>query len=143
MTKKEISAILSRASKEEVEEITAPLKESEQIEIVKPPQKTLVMVKVRETVGKSLFYLGEVLATECMVTVNGIKGFSVIAGDDFDKSLSVAVVDGLLNNKNTNVKKEKVMQEIVKLEKKQQAGRARLNAEILKSKVNFNVMGES
>lgn len=143
MTKKEISAILSRASKEEVEAIAEPWKETEQIEIIKQPQKTLVMVKVRESVGQSLFYLGEVLATECMVTVNGMKGFSVMAGDDFDKSLSAAIVDGLLNNKDEDSKREKVMQDIVKLEKKQQAGRARMNAEILKSKVNFNVMGES
>lgn len=143
MTKKELSAVLSRASGEEIEKIAAPLKETEQIEMIKEPQKTLVMVKVRESVGQSLFYLGEVLATECMVTVNGIKGFSVMAGDDFDKTLSAAVIDGLLNNKDKDSKREKVIQEIARLEKKQQEKRARMNAEILKSKVNFNVMGES
>lgn len=142
MTKKEISAILSRASKEEVEAIAEPLKETEQIEIIKQPQKTLVMVKVRESVGQSLFYLGEVLATECMVMVNGKKGFSVMAGDDFDKTLSAAVIDGLLNHKE-DARRQRVMQEIIGLAKEQQAGRARMNAEILKSKVNFHVMGES
>lgn len=142
MTKKEISAILSRATREEVEAIAEPWKETEQIEIIKQPQKTLVMVKVRESVGQSLFYLGEVLATECMVTVNGEKGFSVMAGDDFDKTLSAAVIDGLLNNKEAS-KQQCIMEKLTALAKRQQEGRARMNAEILKSKVNFNVMGES
>ena len=69
MKKKEISSILSRASRDDIEEIAAPLKEESRIQIVKDPQKTLVMVKVRESVGRSLFYLGEVLAAECMVLV--------------------------------------------------------------------------
>lgn len=68
MKKKEISSILSRASRDDIEEIAAPLKEESRIQIVKDPQKTLVMVKVRESVGRSLFYLGEVLAAECMVS---------------------------------------------------------------------------
>lgn len=143
MTKKEISAILSRASKEEVEAIAGRLKETEQIQIIKEPQKTLVMVKVRESVGQSLFYLGELLATECMVSVNGSKGFSVMAGDDFEKTLSAAVIDGFLNNKGKEEQQEHVRNEIQKLEEKQKAGRAKMNAEILKSKVNFNVMGEA
>ena len=58
MKKKEISSILSRASRDDIEEIAAPLKEESRIQIVKDPQKTLVMVKVRESVGRSLFYLG-------------------------------------------------------------------------------------
>lgn len=143
MTKREISAVLSRASKDEVEEIASLLKETERIEIVKEPQKTLVMVKVRETIGQSLFYLGEVLAVECMVTVNGNKGFNVMAGDDFDKVLSAAIIDGFLNNKDKALERETVMKNIQKLAEKQRLKRAGLNAEIMKSKVNFNVMGEA
>lgn len=143
MTKREISAVLSRASRKEVEEIAAPVRETEQIEIIKEPQKTLVMVKVRESVGQSLFYLGEVLATECMVTVNGRKGFSVMAGDDFEKVLCAAVIDGFLNDKEKTPASEEIIEKIGELEKRQRRDRAGLNAEIMKSKVNFNVMGES
>lgn len=144
MTKKEISAVLARAAREEVEKIAALIRATERIELVKEPQKTLVMVKVRESVGQSLFYLGEVLATECMVMVNGIKGFSVMAGDDFDKVLSAAVIDGFLNDKNgKSEKRDQILSEIQELDKEQKKKRAGLNAAIMKSKVNFNVMGES
>ena len=139
--KKEISSILSRASRDDIEEIAAPLKEESRIQIVKDPQKTLVMVKVRESVGRSLFYLGEVLAAECMVLVDGTKGFYVTAGDDFERVLNGAVIDGYLNHNRGNEKERSVIEQIRRLDEKQKAERGWRNAQILKSKVNFNVMG--
>ena len=79
MTKREISVILAGASQKEIIEIAAAIQESCEIQIMKPPQKTLVMVKARESVKKSLFYLGEVLASECMVLVDSAKGAAVLA----------------------------------------------------------------
>ena len=143
MKKKEISSILSRASRDDIEEIAAPLKEESRIQIVKDPQKTLVMVKVRESVGRSLFYLGEVLAAECMVLVDGTKGFYVTAGDDFERVLNGAVIDGYLNHNRGHEKERSVIEQIRRLDEKQKAERGWRNAQILKSKVNFNVMGES
>lgn len=140
MTKKEISAILSRANGDEVGNIASLLSDQYHIEILKEPQKTLVMVKVRESIGRSLFYLGEILATECMVKVDGKKGCSVMAGDDFEKVLSAAIIDAALNAQVTE--SGEIMQEIEKLQILQEAVRAKRNREIRKSKVNFNVMGE-
>lgn len=97
MTKRELSAILAKASARRSGG-TCRANQSESTDSgAKEPQKTLVMVKVRESIKNSLFYLGEVLATECMVTVNGVKGMSVIAGDQFDKAINIAVIDGYLN----------------------------------------------
>lgn len=141
MTKKEISCILTRASKEEVGALAEHVKQEHEIQMVKQPQKTLVMVKARESVKQSLFYLGEILATECMVMVDGKKGVSVLAGDEFEKAADVAVIDGYMN-----LMKEgdtsRMERELQKLAEKQKADRSELNREILKSKVKFNVMGE-
>ena len=144
MTKKEISVVLARASREEVEAAAEKIRENHEIAIVKQPQKTLVMVKARESVKQSLFYLGEVLASECMVTVDKEKGSSVMAGDDFDKVTAAAVIDGLLNIKSEEVRPEQeaVRMQIETWKTAQEKERAKLNREILKSKVNFNVMGE-
>lgn len=97
MSKQKLSSIMAGASGEELSAIANQIKTDSVVRILKEPQKTLVMVKVRESVKNSLFYLGEVLATECMVTVDGIKGVSVIAGDDFHKAASAAIIDGYLN----------------------------------------------
>ena len=142
MTKREISVILAGASQKEVIEIAGPMKENCEIQIMKPPQKTLVMVKARETVKRSLFYLGEVLATECMVLVDGVKGAAVLAGDDFDKVTAAAVIDGFLNLPDKKAEKQQVLGQIQELGRQQAAARADLNRAHRKSKVNFNVMGE-
>lgn len=139
MTKHELSAILAKASRTELGEIAAQIKAGSEIEILKEPKKTLVMVKARESVKNSLFYLGEVLATECMVTVDSMKGISVIAGDDFEKAVSAAIIDGCLNG---SKKKEAVIEKIQELGRQQKKKREQLNRQIRKSKVNFNVMGE-
>lgn len=140
MNRRERSAVLAAALPEEVEEIAGGIKERCEIRVLKQPQKTLVMVKVRESVKKSLFYLGEVLATECMVTVNGTKGVGVLSGDHFEKCLSAAVIDGFLNDETND--REPVMKQIEQLGEKQKKARETLNRQIRKSKVNFNVMGE-
>ena len=139
MTKKEATQILSKASLTDVREIARAVKGNSEIQIVKQPQKTLVMVKVREPVKQSLFYLGEVLASECMVMVDGVRGVSVIAGDDFDKVYECAVIDGCMNK---NMDNEVLENMLLKLKSEQEMERARLNREIRKSKVNFQVMGE-
>lgn len=139
MTKRELSAILAKASAEDVAVLAEPIKAKAQIQVLKEPQKTLVMVKVRESIKNSLFYLGEVLATECMVTVNGVKGMSVIAGDQFDKAMNIAVIDGYLNE---NASSADILEQIAALGVSQQQARQHMNRQIRKSKVNFNVMGE-
>lgn len=139
MTKRELSAVLSGASREEVSELAGRIRAGSEIKVLKEPQKTLVMVKVRETVKNSLFYLGEILATECMVDVDGKRGASVIAGDDFEKALSAAIIDGYLNGCGS---REDIVRRILKLGKEQREGRKELNRQLRKSKVNFSVMGE-
>lgn len=140
MNRREITAILAGASAKDVTAIAEKIKDKCEIRILKQPQKTLVMVKVRESVKKSLFYLGEVLATECMVTVNGNKGASVLAGDDFQKCISAAVIDGFFNDQ-TQAHQE-ILNEIRALDARQRKEREELNRQLRKSKVNFNVMGE-
>ena len=148
MNRREMSAILAGASAEEVRAAAAGIRDRYEIQILKQPQKTLVMVKVRESVKKSLFYLGEVLATECMVTVNGAKGASVMAGDNFEKCINAAVIDGFMNTEKMpecgipEEEREALRSEIKRLGEKQKKDREKLNRQIRKSKVNFNVMGE-
>lgn len=139
MLKRKLSAILAGASKDELVVIADQIKSENNIKILKEPQKTLVMVKVRESVKNSLFYLGEVLATECMVTVDGTKGVSIIAGDDFEKAIAAAIIDGYLNGEG---EKKDVLRQIDVLGKEQQKSREAMNRQLRKSKVNFSMMGE-
>ncbi|MGL5973086.1 MAG: phosphonate C-P lyase system protein PhnG [Oscillospiraceae bacterium] len=56
------------------------------MQLISETHKKIVMLKARESVKNSLFYLGEALATECMVSFENIKGYALILGDFFEKS---------------------------------------------------------
>lgn len=139
MSVKDYTHILSAASGEEVEKISALVKDGYEIKVVKEPQKTLAMIKVREPVAASLFYLGEALCTESMVELDGVKGFCVVMGDDFEKAVNCAVIDAAIN---ANVKElDEIFTELSKLGEAQKSLRRKLNGEIMKSRVNFSTMG--
>lgn len=136
MRKKELFRVLNRATREEVLSISGSLEEKYQIMEIKPAQKALAMIKVREPVANSLFYMGELLCCECMVEINGHKGFAVLSGDDFEKVTAAAAIDGAL------AEVSRIVKHLEALEIKQREDRKPMNAQIMKSKVNFSVMGE-
>jgi alpha-D-ribose 1-methylphosphonate 5-triphosphate synthase subunit PhnG len=61
--------------------------------LLKAPEKTMILLNVREPVRQSRFYLGEALAVHCMVEVDGIRGAAVQLGDDLRKVQAAAVLD--------------------------------------------------
>ncbi|AET61062.1 hypothetical protein HPL003_21670 [Paenibacillus terrae HPL-003] len=63
------------------------------IRIEKPPMKSLAMSKARDLVTRHPFYLGEVLLTECTVSIENRYGFGTMIGEDLDKAYALAVVD--------------------------------------------------
>lgn len=64
-----------------------------EILFLKKPEKTMVLLSVKEPVKQSLFYLGEMLAVHCIVELSGVRGAAVLAGDDFSKAEAAAVLD--------------------------------------------------
>lgn len=53
--------------------------------------------KMREPVQNSLFYLGEVIISEASVSIDGTVGRAAAMGDDFEKTLNMAVIDAACN----------------------------------------------
>lgn len=108
------------------------------IKILAEPQEALVMVKMRETAKRSLFYLGEVLVTETKVQLNEKIGIGLVVGHDKELSFWLAIIDAAYQ---ANIPEtyewepQLVMEEanILAETKKQQA-------KILKTKVNFETM---
>lgn len=97
MEKKRISKILARTDREAVRQLADAVKAKYIPVIVKAPEKSLTMIRMREPVQESLFYLGEVIVSEAIVDIDGTKGMAVLMGDDFDKVLDMAVIDAACN----------------------------------------------
>lgn len=98
----------------------------------------VVMVKVRERARGSLFYLGEVLITECKVMINGRLGIGMIKGHEEELAYNLAVIDAAYNAGLPETKKWTgiLLQEENRWGEEIKA----LNEEILKTKVNFETM---
>ena len=103
--------------------------------IVKAPEKSLAMIRMREPVQESLFYLGEVIVCEAIVDLAGKKGVAVLMGDDFDKVLDMAVIDAACN---AGVFAR--YDELERLEREQKIQLEKERAMFLKTMVSFHSM---
>lgn len=138
MEKRRAFRILCKASCEEIKRICHPLTLKYGVVILKEPSKTLTMIKMREPVKSSLFYLGEVIVMETIIELGGVKGMAVAIGDDDEKVLCIAIIDAAFNK---NVEELPIIvEQMLILEEKQQIDIDKENALYLKTMVNFKSM---
>ncbi|MDF2837675.1 MAG: phosphonate lyase system protein PhnG [Paenibacillus sp.] len=93
MKRKQRTEILVNGSPELAAAMAGEIKSRYGVALIEEPNHGLVMVKVRETAQKSLFYLGEVLVTECKVRVEGAMGVGIVKGDEPGRAYDLAVID--------------------------------------------------
>ncbi|MCL1793083.1 MAG: phosphonate C-P lyase system protein PhnG [Oscillospiraceae bacterium] len=135
MDKKRFTKILAKADKKIIAELSAEIQKICSPVIIKEPGKTLAMIKMREPVKESLFYLGEVIVCEAIVEIEGVKGAAVLMGDDAKKTLDMAIIDAAANKGVFTG-----MDRLAELEKGQNDFAMRENAMHLKTMVNFQSM---
>ena len=135
MDKKRLTKILAKADRKEIAALSAEIQKNHLPVIVKEPAKTLTMIKMREPVKQSLFYIGEVIVCEAAVELDGVKGVAVSMGDDTEKTLGMAIIDAAINKGVFDG-----MDKLLKLEKEQNDLVMQENAMHLKTMVNFESM---
>ncbi|MBR5319666.1 MAG: phosphonate C-P lyase system protein PhnG [Peptococcaceae bacterium] len=135
MKKRRLFKILSKADRGIVLDMADEIKKRTEVVVIKAPEKALAMIKMREPVKESLFYLGEVIVTETTVSVNGVNGTAVAMGDDYDKTLAMAIIDAAYNG---NLFADETV--LLELEKEQIAREEKENAMFMKTMVNFKSM---
>jgi len=135
MEKRRLFKILAKTDRTVVIDMAEKVKQKSEVVVVKEPETALTMIKMREPVKESLFYLGEVIITESTVSVNGINGTAVTMGDDFDKTLSMAIIDAAYN---ADLFEEESV--LLELEKDQISKEEKENGMFMKTMVNFHSM---
>ena len=121
-------------------ELAQPLAEKYGVSVVKAPAKTLAMIKLREPVKNSLFYLGEALVCDTVVELGGTKGTAVVMGDDFDKVSSMAVIDAAFNRQVSELDELKTV--LQRLSMRQQREQELENGLYAKTMVDFQTMDQ-
>jgi alpha-D-ribose 1-methylphosphonate 5-triphosphate synthase subunit PhnG len=93
MDKLTLSRILAFADPAKLSALAEKAAWGKDVLLLTKPEKTMILLKIREPVRGGRFYLGEALAAHCVVEVDGTRGVSVQLGDDVGKALSAAVLD--------------------------------------------------
>ena len=137
MDKKRLTKILALADRQDVAAMSGAIQKAYRPVIVKGPGNTLTMIKMREPVRQSLFYIGEAIVCEAVVEIDGVQGISVAMGDDAEKTLDMAIIDAAINKGVFTG-----MDTLLELERKQIDKVMRENAMHLKTMVNFESMDQ-
>ena len=137
LEKKRLTKILAKADRRDVALLSADIQKTYRPVVVKEPGKTLAMIKMRDPVRQSLFYIGEVIVCEALVEIDGVRGSAVLMGDDAEKTLDMAIIDAAVNKGVFAC-----MDKLIELESQQNDIEMRENAMHLKTMVNFESMDQ-
>lgn len=138
MNRRRRTEILIKSGNYLAKKLAEDIKNKYEVKEMEAPNHGLVMIKIRETAKKELFYLGEIIVSEAKVYIEGVLGMGIVAGDREDLALNLAIIDGAYKK---NLKEtdhwEKILlneeAEIREIEKKIEEG-------VLKTKVDFTTM---
>lgn len=138
MNRKRRTEILIRSPKELAKKLADNVRKKYAIRVIEEPNQGLVMIKMRETAKKELFYLGEVLVSEAKVYVNGALGMGIVKGENEELALNLAIIDGAYK---ANIEEVNLWEEIlIKAENEIKENERKEAAKILETKVDFSTM---
>ncbi|MDR2746768.1 MAG: phosphonate C-P lyase system protein PhnG [Treponema sp.] len=135
MDKITLSRICAFADPARLASLAAKAAEGREAALVTGPEKTLVLIQVREPVRRGRFYLGEALAARCVVELGGVRGAAVLMGDDPGKARDAAVLDAAHSGGFPGFALAEP--ELLGLEEQRKACLAEEAAEIRKTQVSF------
>lgn len=138
MKRKRRMRILIDGSREVSKKLALQIEQNYAVEIMMKPQEALTMIKMRETAKNSLFYLGEVLVTECKVHINNCVGIGIVVGLEEELAYQLAVIDAAFeaNLPETKSWLSLLIEEELRIEAQRKMEQAAIN----KTKVNFETM---
>lgn len=138
MNRRQRTEILIKGNRCLSKKLANDIKDKYEVKSIEEPNNGLVMIKMRETAKRELFYLGEVLVTEAKVYVNGSLGFGIVIGDEEELANNLAIIDGAYRNglKETEDWEDFLLKEEEKIKEKEK----REAEKILETKVDFSTM---
>jgi len=139
MEREKIFDILSMASDETIEDVAKlVLEDAPDAEIIRGPRVGLVMMQAKESVEDEIFNLGEVLVSECAVTLGNFVGWGICMGENLKRASNLALIDLAFEASLPVISKIAAVAE--KEQRDQEAKKEELFAAVLRSRVDFEVI---
>lgn len=135
-----ITRILTGCRAEVLREWVRVIEEMHRVNRVRQPQRTLVMAKARDSATSQPFFLGELLATECTVDVDGSIGFGLVLGDRSERAYDMAVIDAAFNGRLPEL--DDIIPGMIDEERKIDEREKKEFSYVERTKVDFETMGD-
>jgi alpha-D-ribose 1-methylphosphonate 5-triphosphate synthase subunit PhnG len=131
--------VICECAIENLVQLISQMEASIAIEIVIAPKLGMTMIQAEDSIDFQPFYLGEVLITECQLTVDGQLGYGYCMGDAGQRAYCIAIIDAILHTNDHPMQKD--INEFITIEKQilYQKKLEEYN-QILKTKVDFKIM---
>lgn len=139
MNKKRWTQLFIKYGRDEAIEFLNTYRGTVPFDIISEPSEGLTMIKVREHAENSLFYMGEVLVTETKIRQDQTIGLGVVKGSDAELSMAVSFIDLCFNLGEMDEELNEILETLSIKEQKYIDQRTK---EILKTKVDFDMMAE-
>ncbi len=121
-------------------QIAREVEQKHDVALVKEPTEELVMLRVRESARRSLFYLGEALMTSCVVRIGDTYGYGMVMGEDHDKAFDLAVVDAAYTLDPAACEEAGWDALLIQSDEHIQAEKRKHNEALLRTQVDFSTM---
>ncbi len=140
MKRKDRCKILLGLSDSLIRTLAKKVCEKHVVQEIEAPSHSLVMIKKRESSKNSVFYLSEILVSECRVMINDVMGLGILAGMNLKKAKYLAIIDAAFN---ANLKITEKIEKTLENEKLKQDKEERIKSKmVLDTRVSFNTMNE-
>lgn len=138
MKRKRRTEILIQGNVQLAQKLAESIVDTYECREIVAPQYGLTMIKMRETAKNSLFYIGEVLITEAKVEIKNRIGIGIVVGMKDKLAQHLAIIDAAYKAELP----ETITWEtyLIEAEKQIIKERAKKQAELFETKVNFETM---
>ncbi|SES24886.1 phosphonate C-P lyase system protein PhnG [Psychrobacillus sp. OK032] len=138
MKRRRRTEILIQENGQLAQELAETIIDAYECKEILAPQYGLTMIKMRESAKKSLFYIGEVLITEAKVEINNCIGLGIVVGMEDELAKHLAIIDAAYKAKLPETITWR--NQLIEAEKQIIKEHAKKQAELFKTKVNFETM---
>lgn len=98
MNTKQRTEIFADLSVQDLLSWVTDIEKTSEVKVLKKPKMALSMMRARESVKQQLFNVGEVLISECTVSVDGYLGYGVALNQSYDKAEAMAIMDAIIHS---------------------------------------------
>lgn len=140
MKRRTRTELLINGSRATTTRMSAEIVKRYDVQTLEEPNHGLVMIQMRETAQKTLFYIGELFVTECKVRIGDTIGIGIVKGDEAELAYDLAVIDAAYNAEFPEIESWTAL--LMEEEERLAQMSEQFSTGVMKTKVSFETMAD-